>query len=50
MLLWAAILISIVVSGFLTLYIGLIIGYALAAHTSWHAYRDLVVHEPPGLS
>ena len=50
MLLWAAILISIVVSGFLTLYIGLIIGYPLAAHASWHAYRDLVEHEPQGLS
>ena len=50
MLLWAAILISIILSGFMTLYIGLIIGYPLAAHASWHAYRDLVEHEPRGLS
>jgi len=50
MLLWAGILVSIIVSGFLTLYIGLIIGYPLAAHASWHAYRDLVVHDPQGSS
>ncbi len=42
MLLWAAVLTGIVVSGFLTLYVGLIIGYPLAAYASWHAYRDLV--------
>lgn len=44
MLLWAAILVSIMLSGFLTLYIGLIVGYPLAAHATWHAYKDLVAH------
>jgi uncharacterized membrane protein len=28
--------------GLLTLYLGLIIGFPLAAHATWHAYRDLV--------
>jgi len=44
MLLWAAVLISIILFSFLTLYLGLIIGFPLAAHASWHAYRDLVEH------
>ncbi|MCB1859601.1 MAG: DUF2189 domain-containing protein [Gammaproteobacteria bacterium] len=44
MLLWAAILVAIILSGFLTLYLGLIIGFPLAAHATWHAYRDLVVY------
>ncbi len=43
MLLWAAILVAIILAGFLTLYLGLIIGFPLAAHATWHAYRDLVV-------
>ena len=44
MLLWAAVLISIILFSFMTLYIGLIIGFPLAAHATWHAYRDLVEH------
>jgi uncharacterized membrane protein len=44
MLLWAAVLVSIVLFSFLTLYLGLIIGFPLAAHATWHAYRDLVEH------
>lgn len=42
MLLWAAVLVSIILASFLTLYAGLIIGFPLAAHATWHAYRDLV--------
>ena len=42
MLLWAAVLVSIILAGFATLFLGLIVGYPLAAHASWHAYRDLV--------
>ena len=42
MLLWAAILVAIIVAGFLTLFVGLVIGFPLAAHATWHAYRDLV--------
>ncbi|MEW8505779.1 MAG: DUF2189 domain-containing protein [Candidatus Thiodiazotropha sp.] len=42
MLLWAAILVFIIIAGFMTLYVGLVIGFPLAAHATWHAYRDLV--------
>ncbi|MDJ0805906.1 MAG: DUF2189 domain-containing protein [Gammaproteobacteria bacterium] len=42
MLLWAAVLLAIIYVGFATLFIGLIIGFPLAAHATWHAYRDLV--------
>jgi uncharacterized membrane protein len=43
LLLWGAILVTVIVAGFLTLFVGLIIGFPLAAHATWHAYRDLVV-------
>jgi uncharacterized membrane protein len=43
LLLWGAILVAIITVGFLTLLIGLIIGFPLTAHATWHAYRDLVV-------
>ena len=42
MLLWGAVLSGIILMGFLTLYLGLVIGFPLAAHSTWHAYRDLV--------
>ncbi len=42
MMLWAAILLGIIYVGFATLFVGLIIGFPLAAHATWHAYRDLV--------
>ncbi|MCU7845980.1 MAG: DUF2189 domain-containing protein [Candidatus Thiodiazotropha sp. (ex Monitilora ramsayi)] len=42
MLFWAAILVAIISVGFMTLYVGLVIGFPLAAHATWHAYRDLV--------
>ena len=42
LILWAFILIAIITAGFLTLYVGLVIGFPLAAHATWHAYRDLV--------
>ena len=45
MLLWAVVLVSIVSVGFLTLFFGLIVGFPLAAHATWHAYRDLVEHD-----
>ena len=45
MLLWAAVLLGIIYIGFATLFVGLIIGFPLAAHATWHAYRDLVEQE-----
>ena len=46
MLLWAVVLVSIISMGFLTLFVGLIVGFPLAAHATWHAYRDLVAYHP----
>ena len=48
MVLWAAVLVSIILSGFATLFLGLIVGYPLAAHASWHAYRGLVERQETG--
>ncbi len=42
MILWAGILFATITAGFLTLYVGLVIGFPLTAHATWHAYRDLV--------
>jgi uncharacterized membrane protein len=42
MILWGLLLVAIIVAGFLTLYVGLVVGFPLAAHATWHAYRDLV--------
>ncbi|MCG7940108.1 MAG: DUF2189 domain-containing protein [Candidatus Thiodiazotropha lotti] len=47
LLLWGGILVAIIIAGFLTMFVGLIIGFPLAAHATWHAYSDLVVRETP---
>jgi uncharacterized membrane protein len=41
MTLWAALLVALMVVGFATLLVGMIVLLPLAAHASWHAYRDL---------
>ena len=48
MLLWGGILVTIIVAGILTGYLGFVIGFPLAAHGTWHAYRDLVIAENRG--
>ena len=42
MLLWAGIILAVMLGGFLTLYVGLVIGFPLLGHATWHAYKDLV--------
>jgi uncharacterized membrane protein len=42
MLLWAVLIARIIVAGFCTLYVGLVMGFPLVGHAAWHAYRDLV--------
>ena len=42
MLLWGGVLVAIIYAGFVTAFLGFIIGFPLAAHGTWHAYRDLV--------
>ena len=43
LLLWAGVLVTIICAGFLTAFLGFIIGFPLAAHGTWHAYRGLVL-------
>jgi uncharacterized membrane protein len=42
MLVWAALIAICIAGGFLTLYVGLAIGFPVIGHATWHAYRDLV--------
>ncbi len=42
MLLWAALITTIVAAGFATLLLGLVVLMPLVGHATWHAYRDLI--------
>jgi uncharacterized membrane protein len=42
LLLWAALVVALTLTGFATLLFGLIFLMPLLGHASWHAYRDLV--------
>jgi uncharacterized membrane protein len=42
MLLWAAIIVALVVLGFVTYYVGLLIVLPWIGHATWHAYRETV--------
>ncbi len=44
--LWAVIIVMVIGIGFMTFYLGLMIAMPLLGHATWHAYRDLVQHEP----
>lgn len=42
LLAWAGLIVLVIMAGFLTLYVGLAIGFPVVAHASWHAYRDMI--------
>ncbi len=42
LLLWAALLVTLTLTGFATLLFGLLIIMPILGHASWHAYRELV--------
>jgi uncharacterized membrane protein len=42
MLLWAGIIVALVVLGFLTFYVGLVVVVPWIGHATWHAYRETV--------
>jgi uncharacterized membrane protein len=42
MLIWAIIIVSFVMIGFATFFIGFIVFLPLIGHATWHAYRDTV--------
>jgi len=46
MLVWAALLASLMLLGIGSFMLGMIVVYPLLGHASWHAYRDLVANQP----
>ncbi|WP_275097765.1 DUF2189 domain-containing protein [Sedimenticola hydrogenitrophicus] len=42
MLMWAGLIVLVIIGGFMTLYVGLAIGFPMVAYASWHAYKDIV--------
>lgn len=42
MLLWAVLIVSLTLIGFLTFHVGLVLTMPIVGHGTWHAYRDLV--------
>jgi uncharacterized membrane protein len=42
MVLWGALIVGLVLVGFATAYIGLVIVLPLIGHATWHAYRETV--------
>ncbi len=42
LLLWALLIVLVVGTGFVTLFVGLIVAVPVVGHATWHAYRELV--------
>ena len=42
MALWAVLIVALVLAGFATAFLGLVVVMPLLGHATWHAYRDLV--------
>jgi len=47
MLLWAAVIVALVVLGFATFYVGLVVVLPWIGHATWHAYRETVKDPGP---
>lgn len=43
MIVWAAIIVSFTLVGFLTFHLGLVVLMPVVGHATWHAYRDLII-------
>ncbi|HQN64667.1 MAG TPA: DUF2189 domain-containing protein [Methylophilus sp.] len=50
MLLWGFCIVVLVVLGFATYFVGLIITMPIVGHATWHVYRDIVEAEKPPIS
>lgn len=50
MLLWGLCIVVLVVFGFATYFVGLIITMPIVGHATWHVYRDVVEAEKPPIS
>ena len=46
LLVWALIIVTLSIIGFVTLYLGLVVLIPLIGHATWHAYRDIVEPQP----
>ena len=46
LLLWAALIVSLTILGFLSFHLGLVVTMPVVGHATWHAYRDLVAPLP----
>lgn len=46
LLLWAALIVTLIGIGFATLFVGLVVTAPVVGHATWHAYRDLVASDP----
>jgi uncharacterized membrane protein len=42
MALWAVIIVGVTLTGFATVFLGLIVAFPLLGHATWHAYRDVI--------
>jgi uncharacterized membrane protein len=42
MLVWATMIVSFTLIGFITFHVGLVVMMPIIGHASWHAYRDLI--------
>lgn len=48
LLLWGALILALVVVGFATAYLGLVVVLPWIGHATWHAYRQTIVAPPAG--
>ena len=42
MLIWAGLIVGLVLLGFITNFLGMIVVFPLLGHATWRAYRELV--------
>lgn len=42
MLVWAALIVGLILLGYASFLVGMVIAFPLVGHATWHAYRDLV--------
>ena len=42
LLLWAILIFALIIAGFATRFLGLVVVVPILGHASWHAYRDLI--------
>ena len=46
LLLWAILIFALIIAGFATRFLGLVVVVPILGHARWHAYRDLIEDDP----